>query len=67
LLSPWLATNKTPEGREDEEPQLISNKVRPRKANPAKKPGIFFDICSPSRFPFASVHPLAITETEASS
>jgi len=65
LFSPWLSTYNTPAGRDDELPQLIRNKLRPKNAKSAKSPGKFFDICSPSRFPSAGVRPPAITETEA--
>jgi hypothetical protein len=65
LFSPWLSTYNTPAGRDDELPQLAKNKLKPRNAKSAKSPDIFFDICSPSRFPSAGVRPPAITETEA--
>jgi hypothetical protein len=65
LFSPWLSTYNTPAGRDDELPQLIRNKLRPKKAKSRRSPDIFFDICSPSRFPSAGVRPPAITETEA--
>jgi len=65
VLSLWLSTYNTPAGRDDELPQLIRNKLSPKKANNANNPDIFFDICSPSRFPSAGVRPPAITETEA--
>src|SRR6266576_614750 len=65
LFSPWLSTYNNAAGRDDELPQLIKNNVRPKNAKSAKIPDIFFDICSPSRFPSAGVRSPAITETEA--
>src|SRR5450759_851992 len=64
-LLPWVSTYKTPEGREEELPQLSRNKLRAHRPTSATTPPIFFDICSPSRFPSAGDVPPAVTETEA--
>jgi hypothetical protein len=50
-LPPWVRTYKTPEGREEELPQLSSNRLRAHRPTSAMARLIFFDINSPSRFP----------------
>src|SRR5208282_470477 len=62
---PWVSTYKTPEGRDEELPQLSRNKLREHRPTSATTPPIFFDICSPSRFPSAGDALPAVTETEA--
>src|SRR5450755_4769521 len=64
-LLPWVRTYKTPEGREAELPQLSRNKLRAHMPASATTKPIFFDICSPSRFPSAGDALPAVTETEA--
>src|SRR5208283_1267740 len=62
---PSVSTYRSPAGRDDELPQLTRSKLeaqRPRRAT--TKPN-FFDICSPSRFPFAGGILPAVTEIEA--
>jgi hypothetical protein len=51
--------------REEELPQFSRNKLRAHMAASATTPPIFFDICSPSRFPSAGDALPAVTETEA--
>src|ERR1700682_3129712 len=50
-LLPWVSTYKSPDGRDEELPQLTRNKLRAHMPTRATTPPIFFDICSPSRFP----------------
>jgi hypothetical protein len=64
-LLPWVSTYKTPEGLEEELPQLSRNKLRAHMPASAMTPPIFFDICSPSRFPSAGDALPAVTEIEA--
>src|SRR6202158_6594916 len=64
-LPPWVSTYKSPEDREEELPQFSRNKLRAQMAASATTPPIFFDICSPSRFPSAGDALPAVTETEA--
>jgi hypothetical protein len=54
-LLPWVRTYKSPEGREDELPQLRSNKLKAHRAASTQNPRNFFDICSPSRFPSGAI------------
>jgi hypothetical protein len=64
-LLPWVSTYKSPDGRDEELPQFTRNKLRAHMAASATTPPIFFDICSPSRFPSAGDALPAVTETEA--
>jgi hypothetical protein len=64
-LLPWVSTYKSPEGRDEELPQFNRNKLRALMPASATTPPIFFDICSPSRFPSAGDALPAVTETEA--
>jgi hypothetical protein len=78
-LIPCVRTYRSPEGLEEELPQLSKNKLKAHMATNAKTPPIFFDIYSPkaprstrfpaikvvSRFPFAGDLPPAVTETAA--
>jgi len=64
-LLPWVSTYKSPDGREEELPQFTRRKLRAHMAASATTPPIFFDICSPSRFPSAGDALPAVTETEA--
>jgi len=64
-LLPWVSTYRSPDGREEELPQFNRNKLRAHMAESATTPPIFFDICSPSRFPSAGDALPAVTETEA--
>src|SRR3984893_6452960 len=61
----WVSTYRSPDGREEELPQFSRNKLRAHMAASATTPPIFFDICSPSRFPSAGDALPAVTETEA--
>ena len=65
LFSPWLSTYRTSDGLDEELPQLTKKEAMPKIASRAKSPQIFFDIFSPSRFPFRGIRPPAITEMEA--
>src|SRR6202171_3106859 len=64
-LLPWVSTYRSPDGREEELPQFSRNKLRAHMRASATTPLIFFDICSPSRFPSAGDALPAVTETEA--
>lgn len=78
-LMPWVSTYNSPEGREEELPQLSGNKLRAHMPASATTRLIFFDICSPkgppsarfspigevNRFPSAGDALPAVTETEA--
>src|SRR6267378_8238786 len=64
-LLPWVSTYKSPDGRDEELPQLSRNKLRAHMPASATTTPIFFDICSPSRFPSASDALPAVTEIEA--
>ena len=44
---PWVKTYKTPEGRDEELPQLSRNTLRAHIPTSAMTPPIFFDIYSP--------------------
>jgi hypothetical protein len=61
----WVNTYKSPEARDEELPQLMSNKLRAQMPTRATAKTIFFDICTPSRFPFDGDAPPAVTVTEA--
>src|SRR5208337_4469130 len=50
-LLPWVSTYKSPEGREEELPQLSRNKLRAHMPASATTTLIFFDICSPTGVP----------------
>src|SRR6202045_1793068 len=52
-LLPRVSTYKSPDGRDEELPQFTRNKLRAHMTASAMTPPIFFDICSPSRFPSA--------------
>jgi hypothetical protein len=54
-LFPWVNTYKIPVGRDEELPQLSRNKLRAHIAASATSRPIFFDICTPSRFPPAGI------------
>src|ERR1700675_3947266 len=54
-LLPWVSTYKSPEGRDEELPQLSRNKLRAHIPTRATTPPFFFDICSPSRFPSEAI------------
>jgi hypothetical protein len=47
LFVPWVSTYKTPEGRDEELPQLSRNKLRAHRPTSATTPPIFFNISSP--------------------
>jgi hypothetical protein len=64
-LLPWVSTYRTPAGRDEELPQLSRNKLRAHRPTSAITTLIFFDICSPSRFPSAGNALPAVTEIEA--
>src|SRR6266403_5818947 len=64
-LLPWVSTYKSPDGRDEELPQLSRNKLRAHTPTSATTTPIVFDICSPSRFPSAGDVLPAVTETEA--
>jgi hypothetical protein len=64
-LVPWVSTYKSPEGRDEELPQLSSNKLRAHSPTSTTPIFNFFDIFSPSRFPSAGDALPAVTETEA--
>jgi len=49
-VSPWVSTYNTPVGREEELPQLSSNKLRAQVATNATTPLIFFDIYTPGDY-----------------
>jgi hypothetical protein len=53
-LIPWVNTYKTPEGREDELPQLSKNILRAHTAMSATTTPNFFDICSPKGSPIGA-------------
>ena len=65
MEAPWLVTNSTPDGREEELPQLSKNRLNPSNETKAINPRIFFNISSPSRFPFTGISQLVIAEIEA--
>jgi hypothetical protein len=50
LLRPWVSTYKSPDGRDDELPQLSKAKLRAHRPMSAATPQIFFDIYSPAGF-----------------
>jgi hypothetical protein len=62
---PWVNTYKIFEGRFEELPQLAKSALRAKRPTRAITRLIFFDICSPSRFPSAGDALPAVTETEA--
>src|SRR5450631_981363 len=64
-LLPCVSTYKSPEDREEELPQLSRNKLRAHMPTSATTTLIFFDICSPSRFPSAGNVLPAVTVPEA--
>ena len=59
-LIPCVNTYKTPEGREDELPQLIKNILKAHTAMSATTTPNFFDICSPKGFPSARFSPTGL-------
>jgi len=78
-LLPCVSTYKSPEGREEELPQLSKNKLRAHTPTSAIATPMFFDICSPKGSPHRALLPIgvvsrfpsegdalpAVTETEA--
>src|ERR1700716_4287552 len=50
-LLPWVSTYKSPDGRDEELPQLSRNKLRAQMPANAMTSPIFFDICSPKGSP----------------
>src|ERR1039457_2495561 len=52
-----VSTYKTPEGRDDELPQLSKTKLRAHRLTSATTPPIFFDIYSPKGSPIGTLWP----------
>src|SRR6202521_1660965 len=54
-LLPWVSTYKSPDGRDEELPQLSRNKLRAHMPMSAMTPPIFFDIYSPKGSPIGAL------------